>query len=94
MIDYDILPEHMQRPARLYIEEGLHPGGFLTAVLENRLLEVLSRANDMNIHYFKDWGRWLCQIPMAAKGSEAAVANWIEHKGMSMLGDEKNWDYS
>ena len=43
-INYDSLPPHMHDVMRLYIEHGIEPGSFLTAVLSNDLMKALGKA--------------------------------------------------
>lgn len=77
-INYNMLPEHMREGARLYIEKGIEPGGFMTAVLENKFVQAFSRADDINLARMKDWASWLYnECPMQARGSERAVKEWL-----------------
>ena len=75
--NYDRLPEHMREPARLYIEEGELPGGFLTAVLCNDLVEAFDQADEENKSRMSDWVLWLYNdIPMPAWGTPTKVLAW------------------
>ena len=77
-IDYSMLPEHMQDGARLYIENRIPPGSFMTAVLENNLVEAAARADSINKHALLDWAQWLySECPSIAWGSPAAVDRWL-----------------
>ena len=74
---YDKLPEHMQEVARLYIEEGEEPGGFLMAVLTNNLVEAATRADGVNQQRLFEWAGWLYNdIPDRAWGSAEKVLAW------------------
>jgi hypothetical protein len=42
------IPDRMMGGLTRYIEEGIMPGDFLTAVLENDLMEAVGRADDEN----------------------------------------------
>lgn len=44
----ELVPDHMHQGLRLWIEQGVLPGGFMTAVLENDLKEALARADHIN----------------------------------------------
>ncbi len=82
-IKYDKLPEHMRSGAQLYIERGIPPGGFLTAILEHDLTGAIHRADHINrelIPIYVDWMTW--DIPAMAHGSPEIVDTWIEQKGM------------
>ena len=65
----DELPFHMQHGARYYIEEGVPPGEFLTAVLSNDLKESFGRADETNRAAMFDWCMWLYNdCPSTAQG--------------------------
>lgn len=76
------LPPHMRQGVIDYLENGIPPGGFLQAVLENKLVESFGRADDDNRRVMWEWANWLynyCPIP--AWGSSEKVAQWIEQGG-------------
>lgn len=78
MVDYSRLPTHMQSAAKAYVEHGLHPGDFLTAVLSNNLVEAFGKADDINFKRMSDWAAWLySDCPRGAWGSWDAVESWI-----------------
>lgn len=77
-MDYSILPEHMQEGMRLYIEEGVEPGSFLRAVLENNLMEALGRADHVNRDSLFDYGNFLYnEAPPPCYGSAEKVSAWL-----------------
>jgi hypothetical protein len=77
-IDYSLLPEHMREGARLYIEQGVEPGGFMTAVLCNNLVDAFGKADDINTLYMANWVRWFYnECPSNAWGSRDKINNWI-----------------
>lgn len=47
--DYDQIPAHTMDALNRYVNDGLPPGGFLTAVLENDLRGAVQRADDTNL---------------------------------------------
>jgi hypothetical protein len=78
-MNYDRLPEHMRDGARLYIEHGIAPGGFMMAVLENNLAEAFGRADYVNTHCMASWVAWLYNdAPSSCWGSPERVAAWIK----------------
>ncbi len=80
-LNYDCLPEHMRDGARLYIEKGIEPGGFLMSVLCNDLTGAVGRADGINQHAFVEWAMWLHNdIPMGAWGSLEKVEAWMEER--------------
>jgi hypothetical protein len=79
MIDYSILPEHMQEGMKLYIEKGIEPGHFLRAVLENKLVESFAYADDINIRNMFNWADFMYnQCPLEARGSKEKVEQWLQ----------------
>lgn len=78
---YDKLPEHMREVARLYIEEGVMPGHFLVAVLENNLTSAFGNADEVNRLCMWEWCLWLHnEIPMPAWGSANKVLAWCNEQ--------------
>ena len=76
--------QHMRSGARLYIEEGIPPGSFLTAMLENNLSEAAMRADETNAKRLPDFADWMMwDIPSRAWGSKQEVEDWIAQGGIS-----------
>lgn len=48
IINYTLFPEHMRGSAQRWIEHGINPESFLTAVICNDLTESFARADDIN----------------------------------------------
>jgi hypothetical protein len=83
LLSYDRLPAHMREGARLYVERGIEPGGFLFAVLSNDLLGAYERADDVNTFAMRAWAAWLHdECPLGAQGSPEKVRAWIGRGGM------------
>ena len=81
MANYDKLPDHMRDGAQRYIEEGIHPGGFLMSVLCNNLTESFGRADNTNKGVMLTWVNWLYwDIPAPAWGSEEKVLKWMAER--------------
>jgi len=81
MLDYSKLPERLRTGTQLYIEKGVPPGDFLTAVIQNNLVETFVRAdNDMakKIYEIITWFYW--EVPSACWGSETKMNKWIYKK--------------
>ena len=88
MINYDRLPEHMRGAAKRYVEEGIKPGVFLTAVLCNNLKNACIHAGSINLGAMRDWVLWLSnEPPPACHGSTSRVNAWCKKGGA--LGKEK-----
>ena len=78
-INYSSLPEHMREGMKLYIEQGIEPGGFLTAVLENNLMEAFGQADSINRHRLFDiCGFIYNEAPHNCHGSPEIVKAWME----------------
>lgn len=72
----------MRGGARRYVEHGIPPGSFLTAVLEHDFLGAFKRADDENANRMRDWASWLYnECPNSAHGSPEKVAAWIARGG-------------
>ena len=82
-IDYTSLPAHMQHGMKLYVEKGIAPGSFLTAVLCNDLMEACARADDTNLYALPTYARWLYnRVPATCFGSREAFEAWIAKGGL------------
>lgn len=83
-MNYSKLPVHMVQGAKNYIEDGIPPGGFLTAVLENDLVGSFATADGVNQEAMFTWAEFLHnEAPIAAWGSREAVLRWIERGGLN-----------
>lgn len=81
-VDYSGLPIHMQDGARLYVEEGIEPGGFLYRVLCNDLAHAFAQADEVNRDSLPAWAAWLLyELPRSAWGSEEIVNAWLRSGG-------------
>lgn len=74
---YDI-PKSVVESLDRYVNHGIEPGGFVTAVLENNLMEAIGRADHININYLKDiCGHIYNNLPASCHGSPAKVEQWL-----------------
>ena len=81
--DYSKLPAHIQGGAKRYIEHGVKPGDFLTAVICNDLKESFGRADETNIERMFDIVDFFYnEAPGLCWGSEKKVQKWIEAGGL------------
>jgi hypothetical protein len=77
-IDYSELPEHMQGAMQRYMEYGIEPGSFLTAVLCNDLMGAVGRADSINRDRLNDYATWLYNnAPPPSFGSREKFEAWI-----------------
>lgn len=85
-IDYRSIPEHMQDGMRLYLEKGIPPGHFMTALLSNDLMGAMGRADDINRHRIFDLCAFLYnQAPIGSYGSPEKFDDWIKSGGLDGL---------
>ncbi len=85
-INYSRLPAHMQDGMRLYIENGIPPGSFQTAVLSNDLMGAFRRADDVNRLAMLDYATFLHnEAPCGCFGSPEHVKDWIAQGGLAGL---------
>ena len=71
------LPEYMKDGVMLYVFQGVRPGSFLTAVLENNLTQSFGQADHNNVACMFDWAKLLYMyLPSQCWGSKEIVANW------------------
>ena len=75
------VPYHTLESLKLYISDGIPPGGFLTAVLENDLMGAFGRADSQNAAALFDICAYIHNcVPYRAHGSPERVRAWItEH---------------
>jgi len=75
MINYRTAPVHyMLSGMKRYAEEGIRPGAFLCAVLENDLLAAVQTADGANLKALVDWvGFCYSELPVDIWGSPAKV---------------------
>jgi hypothetical protein len=77
-VDYSKLPEHMRSGAETYVEQGVEPGGFLTAVLCNDFVNAFGKADEINFARMHDWASWLWnEAPSQCWGSREKMNAWI-----------------
>lgn len=79
MYNYNTLPNiYLQGGMRLYIENRIPPGGFLTAVLSNNLKEACGRADSTNKYLLFEIVQWLYnEVPSVCWGSADNVQSWL-----------------
>ena len=73
------IPSHMIEGLRNYLERGIPPGNFLTAVLENDFVNAVGHADHINLNSLFAWALVLYnELPENAWGSPANVKAWME----------------
>jgi hypothetical protein len=75
----DLIHPHMRESFRHYIEQGVPPGSFMSALLSNDLRETFGRADEINCREIRHYVTWLYnQAPHQCWGSPEAVEAWVE----------------
>ena len=83
---YNLLPTYMQGGMRRYIEEGVRPGDFLSAVLSNNFMDAWLRADNTNQKQMRKYAEFLyVYAPPESFGSETNFEAWIMAGGLKGL---------
>ena len=73
------IPPRMHAGLDRWINNGIYPGDFLTAVIENNLKEAVSHADDENIRNLPAYSGYLYnEAPMGCYGSKEIAQRWHE----------------
>ena len=82
-ISYEGIPAHMRSGTKLYIENGIPPGSFLTAVICNDLFLACGKADDINRHVLWEWCKFFYnEAPSTCFGSPEKMNKWMNHRGL------------
>lgn len=74
-----LIPPHMWNSVTRYFINHIAPGGFLTAVLSNQLMEAFDRADDVNAAAMRDWCAFLYNYaPSSSYGSPELFSQWVK----------------
>lgn len=85
-IDWNSVPPDSWGGIHRYISAGILPGDFLTAIISNDLKESYARADDVNVHYIRNYVMFFYQYaPTPCWGSRANVKAWVEMGGLRGL---------
>ena len=75
------IPQHMTGALYRYVEHGIGPGSFLTAVLCNDLKQAIQCADIKNIQCLKEWAQVMTWcVPAECQGSAELVKDWLLKK--------------
>ena len=87
------IPDRMMPGLERYINEGVPPGHFLTAVLNNDLMDACGRADDENSKNIRAYCGYLYnEAPIGCYGSPEKVKAWIEMGGLNGRKEANNED--
>jgi hypothetical protein len=82
LYEFGKIPDYMRGGIRRYVEKGVRPGDFLTAVFENNLMKAAMYADGTNIQLLLEYARLLYNLPGNCYGSEKAVKEWCKKGGL------------
>lgn len=78
---YNLIPDHMMRGIRGYVEDGDTLGGFLTAVFSNDLWKATACADDINLPLLPVYVRYIHnECPAGCHGSLEHIKAWQKKK--------------
>lgn len=71
------IPDRMQGGLKRWLEEGIYPGSFLTAVLEGKLMDAIAYADAENVNILARYAHFLrAAFPPSSYGSEKKCRLW------------------
>lgn len=83
--DWSLIPDYMIGGLRRYIENGILPGSFLSALLSNDLRSTFERADDENRRCIENYVRFLYNYaPSECWGSPAKFNAWCKQGGLTV----------
>lgn len=75
------IPDRMLDGIYRYIQHGILPGSFLTAVLNNNLADAVAHADDENMANLPAYVAYFYnETPSLCWGSAERVRNWVQAK--------------
>ena len=78
-IKYELLPERFRGGVERWIEHGVTPGRFLSAVLNIQLPQAFSSADDKSLASLRDIVIWFYNhAPQGSFGSPETTSRWAE----------------
>jgi len=76
-----MIPDRTKQTIDDYVKHGWNPGGFVTAVLANDLMNSFGRADEENQVAMLSIVKYVYNnTPMSCHGSYEAVNAWLKHE--------------
>lgn len=83
---YPSIPGTTQGSLERYVNHGISPGSFVTAVLENDLMKSVGAADLDNLIALTDIAKFVYnELPSNSWGSQNKVSAWIKKGGINDL---------
>jgi hypothetical protein len=81
--NWDLIPNYMREGLQMYIERGIPPGDFLTAVLCNDFMNAVGRADGNNREILHLYAQFLHNYaPIDCYGSPDKYVTWCKQGGL------------
>lgn len=75
------IPSHLMGAIDRYINLGISPGGFLSAVIQNDLFGAFNRADNLSKEHIEDIVTYIYNyLPHSCWGSRQAQLDWMTEK--------------
>jgi hypothetical protein len=92
---WEDIPKYMWGGINRYVMNGIEPGSFLKAVLENNLVGAVDRADGTNKYKLVEYADLLYNVlPNQCWGSPQRVNDWISGGGLEGLCNENSYPES
>ena len=76
------VPQDSRRTIELYLQHGIEPGGFLTALFSDKLTDTVQYADETNVKFLVEWTLFVFwEMPFEVVGSKEKVQAHIEKGG-------------
>lgn len=91
--EYTKIPQHMQDALVRYVEQGIKPGHFLSAVICNDLFEAVGHADATNLPILPVYVRWFYNIaPGSCWHSVGHMNDWMLARQTDWLAENEKAD--
>jgi len=78
------IPDELRGAFVRYIEQGIQPGSFISAALENDFCAACTHADTQNRFVLYDVAIYIYNyVPSVAWGDRRAIAAWMAHRGLA-----------
>lgn len=78
---YSVIPEATREAMVEYVENRREPGGFLSAVICNNLINAVGRADKHNLLVLKEIVQWFYNVaPSCCFGSPEKMSSWLKNE--------------
>ena len=85
------IPGYMMGGIFRWIEDGVYPGGFLTAVISDKLFDAVGRADDANVVNLPAYVKFFYnKAPAGCWGSKEVMKEWAKNGGLNGLMKKEN----